>query len=38
MQDEMLPSLLKTNRGLGFGLAAFIAVYMALTICFILLT
>jgi hypothetical protein len=33
-----MPSPLKTNRGLGFGLAAFIAVYMVLTICFILLS
>lgn len=33
-----MPSPFKTNRGLGFGLAAFIAVYMVLTICFILLS
>lgn len=33
-----MPSPLKTNRELGFGLATFIAVYMVLTICFILLS
>jgi hypothetical protein len=38
MLYEMLPAPLRTNRRLGFSLAVFIAIYMALTICFILLT
>jgi hypothetical protein len=32
-----MPSPLNTNRGLAFSLAAFIAVYMVLAVCFILL-
>jgi hypothetical protein len=38
MLHETHPAVPVVNRRLGFGLAVFIAVYMALTVCFILLT